>query len=675
MGTPYEAELVEGPETRNCFTTLYVVDPNEEHLSITLSALASNQGGMVYPTGYVLIYGMGSQTPAIQQFLGKIQNFGGYNQVPFEEGPNPMLGMLGKAVGTQFTDNPDDVQPDPDPAKEVKPLPKGIRVGGSNVYAVLGPYPGEFTHVIKRLVEMMIAVAKPMLEQHLLAELDISSRVTGSQTFRSPQAEQVAQQAMEDERFQIAYYKYVINVVLSKYPALLERQNALLNRDYADIPPSPKRIDLKNSPTLRHLMNDTMNAYTAEAVITMNDVRLAELEKAIRVAQATKVGDYEVGQIMYSLSPDEFPHTLERASEGGYMSFDVLWLGNANIMSFIEQMGWDNRIGPLKQAIADGVETRIEQKDYRDLVRQVVPIMHLLPLDANMKQQLAQIAALVEQSKAKEEQARQEQARTQSMLMTWDEACINLANPGEGFQTYEYNEKFPEAVVRDPEKFLGDRYEDLQSAAYEEAQEEAGNNLESRPSETYADPDNAEQVDSDIDSDSPDFLEDINFWDDPAHDPLSQQFEDNPALESEYIQDNLREEFVAWKVEKLRAEEDSESWKYETQDDDVNEHLSEAQERIYTEAAYEEGWMNLEYDEHLHMIFAYCHSKWKQQALALLDEFVKLNIPTYREENGLLDAANANKPEKPLNRKIRIELHMVDINKFRKVYPPKEKGL
>ena len=675
MGTPYEAELVEGPETRNCFTTLYVVDPNEEHLSITLSALASNQGGMVYPTGYVLIYGMGSQTPAIQQFLGKIQNFGGYKQVPFEEGPNPMLGMLGKAVGTQFTDNPDDVQPDPDPAKEVKPLPKGIRVGGSNVYAVLGPYPGEFTHVIKRLVEMMIAVAKPMLEQHLLAELDISSRVTGSQTFRSPQAEQVAQQAMEDERFQIAYYKYVINVVLSKYPALLERQNALLNRDYADIPPSPKRIDLKNSPTLRHLMNDTMNAYTAEAVITMNDVRLAELEKAIRVAQATKVGDYEVGQIMYSLSPDEFPHTLERASEGGYMSFDVLWLGNANIMSFIEQMGWDNRIGPLKQAIADGVETRIEQKDYRDLVRQVVPIMHLLPLDANMKQQLAQIAALVEQSKAKEEQARQEQARTQSMLMTWDEACINLANPGEGFQTYEYNEKFPEAVVRDPEKFLGDRYEDLQSAAYEEAQEEAGNNLESRPSETYADPDNAEQVDSDIDSDSPDFLEDINFWDDPAHDPLSQQFEDNPALESEYIQDNLREEFVAWKVEKLRAEEDSESWKYETQDDDVNEHLSEAQERIYTEAAYEEGWMNLEYDEHLHMIFAYCHSKWKQQALALLDEFVKLNIPTYREENGLLDAANANKPEKPLNRKIRIELHMVDINKFRKVYPPKEKGL
>jgi hypothetical protein len=119
--------------------------------------------------------------------------------------------------------------------------------------------------------------------------------------------------------------------------------------------------------------------------------------------------------------------------------------------------------------------------------------------------------------------------------------------------------------------------EDIFHAAHEKASEEAAEGAEERKSETYGQ--DKDEVESDIDYE----------WDEYIEDRFSDgEFEGVPddEVKAEIKKDHF-DDFVDWKKERLKNEEEEESWRFDPQPEDSD--IWKDEQNIAEQEAYESG--------------------------------------------------------------------------------------
>jgi hypothetical protein len=166
-------------------------------------------------------------------------------------------------------------------------------------------------------------------------------------------------------------------------------------------------------------------------------------------------------------------------------------------------------------------------------------------------------------------------------------------------------------------ELIGDD-ENIRYSAIEKAEEEAHGDVEERPSESYGQDES--EVDDDIKYDVDDFVEDFKrFEDEEAFDGM----EEDEIID--LIKEKYRNEFVKWKIEKLKEDEEENSYRYEP---DLESH--DFQMKVYDiqrDLAGEEIWdkgLVLIYNEE-DKIMIQMHEKYWTKFQDKLKETVKVN--------------------------------------------------
>jgi len=163
--------------------------------------------------------------------------------------------------------------------------------------------------------------------------------------------------------------------------------------------------------------------------------------------------------------------------------------------------------------------------------------------------------------------------------------------------------------------------ESIFHAAHEKASEEATLNAEERKSESYGQ--DRDEVESDIDDEWDEYIEDRfeeGAWEGTPEEEVKKE-----------IKDQHWDDFVAWKVEILKKEEDDESWRYEPEPEDSDIWKIEAQ--MSEEQAYEDGLVVIRWPDDSDEIEVDTHSKHFDKAREEARKSLALSMDQ-RDEDG-----------------------------------------
>lgn len=165
------------------------------------------------------------------------------------------------------------------------------------------------------------------------------------------------------------------------------------------------------------------------------------------------------------------------------------------------------------------------------------------------------------------------------------------------------------------EEELVDR-EDLMHAAHEKASEDAWSRAEEKKSETYGK--DRDEVESDIDYEWDDYMDEREF-DEGEFEGMSDD-QKRDKVKEDYFDD-----FVSWKIEKLKEEEEEESWKYEpeAEESDIRRYEKEfAKEQVYEDGLVVMKWIDDDEDE----IEVSVHPKHYQKAREMVRKSVEIGM-------------------------------------------------
>lgn len=139
--------------------------------------------------------------------------------------------------------------------------------------------------------------------------------------------------------------------------------------------------------------------------------------------------------------------------------------------------------------------------------------------------------------------------------------------------------------------------EEIFHSAHEKASEEAWEDAEQRKSETYGE--DKDEVNSDIDYEWDDYIEDR--FSDGEWEGVSDE-DAKKEIKSDYFDD-----FVDWKKERLKKEEEEESWRYEPEADESK--VWKYEKEMAEEQAYENGLVIFKWPEDSDEIEVWLHSR------------------------------------------------------------------
>jgi hypothetical protein len=163
--------------------------------------------------------------------------------------------------------------------------------------------------------------------------------------------------------------------------------------------------------------------------------------------------------------------------------------------------------------------------------------------------------------------------------------------------------------------------EEVFGAAHEKASEEAYANAEERKSETYGQ--DREEVESDIDYEWDEYIEDRfseGEWDGTSEEDAKKE-----------IKDDYFDDFVDWKKDRLKKEEEEESWKYEPEADESD--VWKYEKEIAEEKAYEDGLVIFKWPEDSNDLEVWLHSKHFSKARESVRRSVSASIKN-KDEHG-----------------------------------------
>jgi hypothetical protein len=281
----------------------------------------------------------------------------------------------------------------------------------------------------------------------------------------------------------------------------------------------------------------------------------------------------------------------------------------------------------FKKQAKEAIETAFESGAAQHLrPNDIISLNELAPklnLHPSILQQLEQGSQHHKDEEAKRKKEQQEEALKHSFLMDVDSYAYMMVKEGkwqaipDEFLEYisggDYQVKVGELSL----DILGEENVGIEDAM-SRAEEEAWKEVKQKPSESYGE--DKSEIESDIEYDWDDFIQGLEEID-----------EDTPEEEAvRIIREKYWDDFVEWKKKKMQKEEEQESWKYEpdTESNDFQIKVSEYQQEIAEEMAWEEGLVIIQTD--IGKAEIQLHKNHWEQFKSILKRTIELNM---REKN------------------------------------------
>lgn len=582
------------------------------HSAFEIWPFAENRPHFVH-TGNPTVIGIIKKTPifadngADRAFIQALTNSlksSGYKPLPYKEGGSVWVGALkdagadDKTVAAMGPEKESKTSQKPkmgDAAPADRSVTKGISVSrdsGSWAYFIRVT-PGDVDFYIRTIERMMKSAIKPLLDNDLIDHY----RVVRGWDYKSEELvwSEKGRKELEDHKAfnqrAVAYIKFLADRMLANYAAA---KNAVLSyfRNSWDkgVEPRDEKLpfeDLSAFVREKHGESQFLNFFL-DAVRSKGERMYEVLE------DASKTPDPESAISAYKeIEGDEYEYMMEEPR---------LWLQPAlKILSLSDMMTRHAR-------------TQFEKfrREYEKAINKWLgsgPTVR--PSEVELLSGLSDHLDIRDKDRIKDAHEKKKSEDAQNLKDILRQREINDAEDAKTKQMIKKGEFKYAMVGKDSEwKDIPDRYineydevdiglmaleedlvdrENLMHAAHEKASEEAWGDAEEKKSETYGK--DRGEVESDIDYEWDEYMDDREF-EEGEFDGMSDD------QKKERIKEDYLDDFVGWKVEQLKKEEEEESWKYEPEPDESK--IRKYEEEFAQEQAYEDGLVVMKWvdDDH-----------------------------------------------------------------------------
>lgn len=543
----------------------------------------------------------------------------GLKPLPYKEGDSPWMGALSSAgvdkdnpvmkgmkgekdFGSTSTPEMGKASPN---ARKASSSVSFSRMSGSWAYFIR-VNPGSATHQIEKIVGAMKKAAQPLVDNDIIDQYRIVKgwNYKSAETVWSNRGRQEHDDDASRIRKSAAYIKFLADKMLSNHPKAREQVHKYFRHSWdKDVQPENTRVPLDD---LVKYVNWQHNE--SPFLIFFIEALKGDSEHMYEVMEdASKTQDADDAIRLYKeIQEDEYSYMVDNPR---------LWMSNAirifsisNLLSKHTSGQYERFKREYEEAINSWLESgeAIRPGDIEYLKKLAEHI------DIRGKDQIEDAHKKIKGKEEEERKRREEdEAKARERISpgsfkyiqidkdsSWKEIPIKYLNG---------DEVEVDRLALDED--LVDR-EDVFHAAHEKASEEAWANAEQKKSETYGE--DRSEVESDIDYEWDEYIEDRfseGEWEDVSEDETKKE------IKSDYLDD-----FIDWKKERLKKEEEEESWRYEPEADesDVRKYEGEFAE----EKAYEEGLVILKWAEDSDEIEVWLHSKNFEKAR----QFVRRSI-------------------------------------------------
>lgn len=574
-----------------------------------------------------------------------------FPSVPYKEtGDSDWADMFKKAAPDLELNPQDDKEfghgPTPQFGKNISnsmQLTPGIRASrasGSWSYFIKTSSP---EYIVKAVIEAMKQAAQPLLDNNLIDYYDVVDRMTQKrlEVVRSSKGEEAQNNHTKNYQENVGYIKYLAMVLLKNHPGA---QKLVLNRingvgvkvsgggahPAAAVTPNNNKIPL---PAVQRFIKDyfaddyVLGAFV-EAAKKDNELIYKILERASKEQNPNTLIFYSTS-LLKTEGYSDFGEDLSHILEGDGMLHGVI-RGMYTALKIFEQ---EKGLSELIPHQFDSFKSKYEKALNEHLLseEEKYPLSHneletlkklaeYIKIDPRVLAQIDQLHA--DSTKQRDEQQKREtEARSKATFMMYDgsskymvlsEGMTEWKNIPDRYISHYGDIDLGEFALSE----IIDR-SDVAEEAYERAMEKAQEYVEEKPSINYGN--DAKEVESDIESDYDEFINDESLEDEGLED-----MSDEEAMQ--LVKDKYFSDFIAWKKAKLEEQEEEENWKYEAQPEDKD--IWEAEEEIAAEIVHKEyGLVTVQMNQKGGLDFE-LHSKFKEKFQPILIKTIKINTET-----------------------------------------------
>jgi hypothetical protein len=549
----------------------------------------------------------------------------GHKPLPYKEGDSQWMGVLSaagvdddnpvmKGLGGEkefgSTKTPEMGKASTNATKATSSVSFG-RMSGSWAYFIR-VNPGSASWQIEKVLNAMKNAAKPLIENDIIDQY----RVVKGWNYKAAEVvwSNKGRQEHDDDKNQISksagYIKFLAERMLARHPKARDQVMKYFRHSWdKDVQPSNNKVpldDLVKYIGWQHNESPFLNFFI-EALRADNERMYDVMEDASKTPDAD-----EAIRRFKEISDEDYDYITENPR---------LWMTSAiSIFSMSDMMSKyaSGNFERFKKDYEEGINSwlgsgepiRKSDVDYLKKLSEYIEIKG--------KDQLDKINSDIKQ-KEEEQKKKQEQdvAKAREVIKQGDFKYMQIGKDGswKDIPRRHLNGEEVEVGELAKDEDIVDK-EDVFQAAHEKASEEAWFNAEEKKSETYGQ-DKAE-VESDIDYEWDDYIEDR--FEDGEFEGVSEE-DAKSEIKNDYFDD-----FVDWKREKLKKEEEEESWRYEPEPEESD--VRKYEDEIAEEKAYEQGLVIFKWPEDSDEIEVWLHSKNMEAAR----KFVRKSIEASMKE-------------------------------------------
>lgn len=537
--------------------------------------------------------------------------------VQYKEGND---NWLSSALGDQYKTDNNQYQNTKTPdfkqgASNQQKITPGVsvsRASGSWSYIFRSSY---VDHAIQAVLSHMKQAATPLIENDLMDFYEIVQRTTGKrvEVVYSKKGEAEHNSYKDEYQQAVSYFKYIAETLLKDHPDALKLVMNNINgvgikvlggsgkHPAADIQPQNLKLPLAKLENLanQNYAENIVMLYFLKGAAKYDDNVFKILSEASK-EKNPNLAIYHVQQLEYIdklLDEDNLYDALTIFKDSDFLERTVpkkLHEFQAKYEHFVNEFLENNH-----ELTPNQIKTLKQLADY-------------IHIDPNYLAQIDQLDSKQQQEekdrKTKEQEAREKRKfilnKGDWKYVVLKKGVLVWENVPDKYISYRGDD------IDDRGEFMLDKIvdrEDVFYAAHEKASEDAYSNAEARPSENYGQ--DKDEVMDDIEYDADDFAEDKDI------EP------DVDLIKTKYYND-----FIKWKIKKLKEKEEEESWRYEPEADEQDVHKYE--EELAEEVAFDEyGLVIMQVDNGIEIEM---NSKFYDEFKPILRKTIEISM---REKN------------------------------------------
>lgn len=484
-----------------------------------------------------------------------------YNKIQYKDGENVLLKQLPqiKQPEQQYQNSSvPDLQGSSNQQKITKSMSASKATGSWAFF--LRTESANYT--ISKIIEDMEIAIKPLMDNNLVEFYEISDRMSRKNKFvYSNSGKDSADEWKNDFNRKVSYIKYLADFLPNKAKELVLSRINTSNKDW----PARKLEPQNNKIPMMELFKIINQSY-AEDLILKFAVKSVFLDNRIMKDVLEIAAEQQYPGVVLNafeelseLDPKLVTLDLETDLENPirYLGRILEVLTGAEPIKHLIENKLNKFKSKLEESLIESIQKETHLSHYD--IKTIIKLSQFIEIPKEILNHLKKLDEEGDANKKKQEEEKKQKIEYNKTLLT--EGSLKYIILTEGSNIKDVPTRYNNGGEMQDEgefalKYIVDSSE-VMDAAIEQATEDAYQDIEEKPSEHYGK--DQKEVDDDIKYEMDDFINDENI-------DIPNNISDDDLIK--LIKNDYLNKFINWKIEKLKHEEEQESWKYEPELDE-----------------------------------------------------------------------------------------------------------